>query len=348
MLRTTKTVKVKEPRIYGLGWLIGYVEVEKEVEEVEEVLAETAAHKDEPAKDNDSTSQVTSALAAGVEAQKESTTLTDPLPDPKNPLEPFYKKLEEESAHMERLKDEWIKHKINYIKGEKPHPEHDHAAECPIETADKAKSAASNFFAQIRDIFLNARDSLEEKIDEAVKMHIKPLHEHIAKILKDAQDEAKTEDERRELAIHAANAYILLAADTNSLFGNIRHDIEQRVAREAKLESTTSILVNAAIYLIDQITGIPFPYLSFDCTERYAHSLDNQIVVQEVEALELAGAVEGLSEQGARIFADLEQTPVKTGNSLFALSANDNNAAKNDLKDAQEQARSLLCASSNN
>ncbi len=33
MLRKTK-VKVQEPRIYGLGWLIGYVEVEKEVEEL--------------------------------------------------------------------------------------------------------------------------------------------------------------------------------------------------------------------------------------------------------------------------------------------------------------------------
>ncbi len=121
----------------------------------------------------------------------------------------------------------------------------------------------------------------KKEIDEAVKMHIKPLHEHIANILKDAQDEGKSEDERRELAIHASNAYILLAVDTNSLFGNIEHDIEQRVNREAKLEATTSILINAAIYLIDQISGIPFPYVSFDCTERYAHSLDNRLLLRK-------------------------------------------------------------------
>lgn len=335
-----KKMMVSEPRVYGLGWLIGYVQKEVEVEEKIEEKKDGANNNN----DASTTSSVTSALAAGVDAQKEATTLMDPLPDPKNPLEPFYKKIEEESAHMERVKDEWIKHKINYIKGEKPHPDHDHAAECPVETADKAKSAASNFFSQIRDIFLNAHDSLEEKIDEAVKMHIKPLHEHIAKLLEESQKEGKSDDERRELAIHAANAYIRLAVDTNSLLGNIKHDIEQRVYREGKMESTASIIINAAIYLIDQITGIPFPFLNFDCTERYAHSLDNQIVDEEAKVLELVGAVEGLSEQGARVFADLEQTPANTGNSMFSGAKNDSVAA---ALEEQKEERSALRASKN-
>src|SRR3990167_8463543 len=103
MLRK-KTVKVQESKFYGLGWLIGYKEVEKEIEEL----------VDDASKDNSSTSTVTSAFAAGVEAQKDAAILMDPLPDAKNPLEPFYKRLEEESAHMELLKDEWIKHKIHY------------------------------------------------------------------------------------------------------------------------------------------------------------------------------------------------------------------------------------------
>ncbi len=64
---------------------------------------------------------------------------------------------------MERLKDEWIKHKINYIKVKNRIQSTIMRQSVQLKTSDKAKSAASNFFSQIRGIFLNARDSLEER-----------------------------------------------------------------------------------------------------------------------------------------------------------------------------------------
>jgi hypothetical protein len=317
----TRKVTVKEEfsRVPGFGWLFGTYTVEKEVEEVIQALNDHDVAKDGETKESGSTSSVTAALEAGVEAHK-ATVIADPLPEAKNPLEPFYTKLEEASQRLNKLIDDWVKREASYIAGENSDEEiHDHLKKCLEESEDTHKSLAAQFFAQIKSIFVSAKDTLQDEITDAVKLHIRPIEDHIRKLIKESH--GKSEAERRETAIHVARATIRLLNDAKALMGDIKHDIEQRVLREARAEATASIIINAAIYFIDQVTGIPFPYLNFDCTERYEHGIDDSTKEEQAETFEVIADVVGLSDRCAAEFNDLEAaatTPANTGNSVFS------------------------------
>jgi len=311
---------------------------------VDAVLAQTVAtpaHEEiAPAATNSTHAVAAAAHQPEHKSSLAGLTLAEPLPEPTNPLEPFYNRLTAAEKELDTQEGGWDAHIANYMRYEQPHPGTDHASECKIEAlAAKTKSNAGLFFDMIKAIFESARDNMQAQIDEALIMHLNPLREHIASLIKEGNDPAKSESERRDLAIHAGRANILLIAELRALLGKIQHDLEERTKREARIESTVLLILNIAIYTIGKIVGLPIPSLNSDCTERFQHLIDNASKGQQVEVRELVAEVEGLSAQTVAAFQDLETMPANSGHSVFSSRPVLNDAQ---APAAEEEARHAL------
>lgn len=236
---------------------------------------------------------------------KSSFTEDEPALDSNtDALAEFNKLLEAEKAKISGLMNEWMEHKKDVIGKDIPDTEHEHHTSCSIETEDKVKSTVKLFFEKIKAIFQSAKANMEGQLRKEINEHMRPLRLHIDELCAAVNDETKSDDERRDVAIHICNTSIVLLREMEGLTSNVADEIKYCLDAEAKEEAALKLAINAGILLLSSLVGVILPPVDFDLREKYRNFLSDEIQDPESQYIREVAESEGELKKAGHFVED--------------------------------------------
>lgn len=219
-------------------------------------------------------------------------------------LAEFNKLLDVEKAKISALMTEWIEHKKDVIGKDVPDTEHKHQTSCPIETEDKVKSTVKLFFEKIKAAFQSAKANLDGQLRKEINEHMRPLRLHIDELCAAVNDETKSDDERRDVAVHICNSSIVLLREMEGLTSNIADEIKYCLEAEEKEEAALKLAINVGVLLLSSLVGVILPPVDFDLREKYRNFLSDEIQDPESKYIREVAESEGELKKAGHFVED--------------------------------------------